>query len=168
MTPPSRASQVAGSIEFPPGGVANRVAASLAQRAATRSVSRKYKPNLRNRSASSGRCAQARGHGQAAAARARAISWQSDRSGPRPAQPPLSAPRHARKPAAERRERIDDHRKLHENNGIQSEIAMYDDSQRLQRGGWKLEADTQLVAEFADDPAAEQKHAGHENRALDD
>ena len=45
MAPPSRASQVAGSIEFPPGGVANRVAASLAQRAATRSVSRKYKPN---------------------------------------------------------------------------------------------------------------------------
>ena len=36
---------MAGSIEFPPGGAANRVAASLAQRAATRSVSRKYKPN---------------------------------------------------------------------------------------------------------------------------
>jgi hypothetical protein len=31
--------------------------------------------------------------------------------------------------------RIDDHRKLHENNGIQSDIAMYDDSRRLQRGG---------------------------------
>jgi hypothetical protein len=30
--------------------------------------------------------------------------------------------------------RIDDNRKLHKNNGIQSEIAVYDDSPTLQRG----------------------------------
>lgn len=54
---------------------------------------------------------------------------------PARAQPPLHAPRHARKPAAERRIRIDDHRKLHENNGIQSETVMYDDSRTLQSGG---------------------------------
>src|SRR5262245_26453821 len=131
MAPPSRASQVIGSIEralqtcppraWPKRPLHARFRANISQTA------------VRNKNASNGRCAQAREHGQADAAQARATSWQSGRGGLRPAQPPLSAPRHARKLAAERRKRIDDHRKLHENNGIQSEIVMYDDSSAVEK-----------------------------------